>query len=330
MSQSDLATPPVRRAPEAVALFNEAFTSRTHRERRVGERARQRHWPELASLLRHPSAGVASAHPRVPPQVAKRHARCVGCSQSSSISRDRQQSGDPCPIHTPSDSIRAANRQARPQWHRLGGSATAKESQSPVLAGRTGCHSQSSQSRGAMVSRDWRRNGVQSSRHRRLNAYCFGGGLRAPRATPKGGLQALGGLNILTGKSKTGKSALLDIVEFCLGRDTVTIPTGVISDKVAWYATLLQFGERRVLILRPNPESATTNRAVVTIGDSTLVVPVTSDGLEVNADTEVVKDVLTEHLRIDRFTVEPEQGSLRNPFEVSSKQAHFLQLPEPE
>lgn len=133
-----------------------------------------------------------------------------------------------------------------------------------------------------------------------------------------------GGLNILTGKSKTGKSALLDIVEFCLGRDTVTIPTGVISDKVAWYATLLEFGERRVLILRPNPESATTNRAVVAIGDSTLILPATSNGLEVNADTDVVKDVLTEHLHIDRFTVEPEQGSLRNPFEVSSKQAIFF------
>ncbi|WP_269303663.1 DUF3732 domain-containing protein [Aeromicrobium sp. HA] len=132
------------------------------------------------------------------------------------------------------------------------------------------------------------------------------------------------GLNILTGKSKTGKSALLDIVEFCLGRDTVTIPTGVISDKAAWYTTLLQFEDKRVLILRPNPESASTNRAVVMLGDHTLVAPATSKGLEVNADTDVVKDVLTEHLRIDRFTVEPEHGSLRIPFEVSSKQAIFF------
>ena len=63
---------------------------------------------------------------------------------------------------------------------------------------------------------------------------------------------------------------------------------------------------------------------MVTIGDRGLTAPQTSDGLEVNADTDVVKDVLTEHLRIDRFTVEPEQGTLRNPFEVSSKQAIFF------
>lgn len=133
-----------------------------------------------------------------------------------------------------------------------------------------------------------------------------------------------GRLNILTGKSKTGKSALLDIVEFCLGRDTVTIPTGVISDKAAWYSTLVELGETRILICRPNPESASTNRAMIKIGDGHLAAPPTSDDFEVNADTDVVKELLTEHLQIDRFAVEPDRGSLRNPFEVSSKQAIFF------
>ncbi|MBW3638662.1 MAG: DUF3732 domain-containing protein [Actinobacteria bacterium] len=133
-----------------------------------------------------------------------------------------------------------------------------------------------------------------------------------------------GKLNILTGKSKTGKSALLDIVEFCLGRDTVTIPTGVISDKTAWYSTLVAFGEERVLICRPNPETASTNRGMVTIGGRDLFAPPDSSGLEVNADTDVVKDILTERLGIDRFTVDADQGSLRDSFAVSSKQAIFF------
>lgn len=37
-----------------------------------------------------------------------------------------------------------------------------------------------------------------------------------------------GELNVVTGWSRTGKSALLDIVEFCLGRDTLTMPLGPI------------------------------------------------------------------------------------------------------
>lgn len=131
-----------------------------------------------------------------------------------------------------------------------------------------------------------------------------------------------GALNILTGKSKTGKSAILDIAEYCLGRDTVTIPTGVISDNASWYYALVQFASGRVLICRPNPESATTSRAMVRTGGADLVAPPFEE-LEVNADTDVVRDTLTERLGVESFTVEAEPGSLRASFDVSVRQALF-------
>lgn len=129
-----------------------------------------------------------------------------------------------------------------------------------------------------------------------------------------------GALNILTGKSKTGKSAILDIAEYCLGRDTVTIPTGVISDNASWYYALVQFASGRVLICRPNPESASTSRAMVRTGGLDLAAPA-FDELEVNADTDVVRDTLTERLGVETFTVESEPGSLRASFDVSVRQA---------
>lgn len=132
----------------------------------------------------------------------------------------------------------------------------------------------------------------------------------------------LGALNILTGKSKTGKSAILDIVEYCLGRNTVTIPTGVISDHASWYYVIVQFADERVLICRPNPEGASTYRAMIRTGGLDLAAP-TFDELEVNADTEVVKDTLTERLGIDSFTIDSEGGSLRQSFDVSVRQALF-------
>lgn len=132
----------------------------------------------------------------------------------------------------------------------------------------------------------------------------------------------LGGLNILTGKSKTGKSALLDIAEFCLGRNTVTIPVGVISGNVSWYYLLVQLNDERVLICRPNPETASTNRAMVRVGDLHLAPPEAGD-LEINADTDVLRDTLSERLGIERYTVEPESGSLRSAFDVSIRQALF-------
>jgi len=132
----------------------------------------------------------------------------------------------------------------------------------------------------------------------------------------------MGALNILTGKSKTGKSAILDIAEYCLGRDTVTIPTGVISDNASWYYLLVQFAGGRVLICRPNPESASTSRAMVRTGGMDLAAP-NFDELEVNADTDVVRDTLTERLGVETFRVEAEPGSLRSSFDVTVRQALF-------
>lgn len=132
-----------------------------------------------------------------------------------------------------------------------------------------------------------------------------------------------GVLNILTGKSKTGKSAVLDIAEYCLGRDTVTIPTGVISDSASWYYILVEFEQGRVLIGRPNPETASTNRAMLQAGGFALEAPL-FDELQVNADTTVIREVLSERLGIEAFTVAQDPGSLRASFDVSVRQALFF------
>ncbi|HHS9796923.1 TPA: hypothetical protein ACTW4K_005259, partial [Klebsiella quasipneumoniae subsp. similipneumoniae] len=39
------------------------------------------------------------------------------------------------------------------------------------------------------------------------------------------------GLNVITGRSSTGKSALSEIIEYCMGRSTFNVPEGIIRDK---------------------------------------------------------------------------------------------------
>src|ERR1700682_5968197 len=63
-----------------------------------------------------------------------------------------------------------------------------------------------------------------------------------------------GALNIITGGSKTGKSAIQQIVEYCLGNGTCDIPAGVIWNSVSWYALLLQFQDSRVFVARKHPD----------------------------------------------------------------------------
>ena len=47
------------------------------------------------------------------------------------------------------------------------------------------------------------------------------------------------GLNIVTGRSSTGKSALIEIFDYCMGADVETIPVGVITERAKVYFMLI-------------------------------------------------------------------------------------------
>jgi hypothetical protein len=61
------------------------------------------------------------------------------------------------------------------------------------------------------------------------------------------------GLNIITGKSKTGKSAIIDIVDYCLGRGSFNVAEGAIRKKIAWFGLHIANGSDDVFIARDNP-----------------------------------------------------------------------------
>jgi archaellum component FlaC len=58
------------------------------------------------------------------------------------------------------------------------------------------------------------------------------------------------GLNIITGKSSMGKSAIIEIFDFCFGNSDDTIPKGVITDRSKIYFTFLQFEKEQLLLAR--------------------------------------------------------------------------------
>ena len=59
------------------------------------------------------------------------------------------------------------------------------------------------------------------------------------------------GLNIITGDSKTGKSALLEIVDYCLFSSRSTIPVGKITDFTELYCIILKTRKKYLIIARP-------------------------------------------------------------------------------
>jgi Protein of unknown function (DUF3732) len=78
----------------------------------------------------------------------------------------------------------------------------------------------------------------------------------------------LGAVNIITGESKTGKSSIINILDFCLGRRDFTMFEGVNRDVVAWYAVLLQVGATQVFIAKspPTGHSVQQSQGYISIG----------------------------------------------------------------
>lgn len=64
------------------------------------------------------------------------------------------------------------------------------------------------------------------------------------------------GLNVITGKSSTGKSALIEIFDYCFGSGENTIPKGVITNSAAIYYVALAVNEQNMVIAR-DPDVAT-------------------------------------------------------------------------
>lgn len=76
--------------------------------------------------------------------------------------------------------------------------------------------------------------------------YSFNGEIRSIDFEP-------GKLNIITGASKTGKSSLIDIIDYCFGNDECNIADGVIPSNVDWVGVRLQIAEGQLFIARKMP-----------------------------------------------------------------------------
>ncbi|MFJ1709378.1 DUF3732 domain-containing protein [Kitasatospora sp. NPDC088346] len=126
--------------------------------------------------------------------------------------------------------------------------------------------------------------------------------------------------------SQTGKSALLDIVDFCLGRDEVTLPVGPITATVSWYAVIFQLADTRALVARPAPRGAarSVTNGMLEIG-ADLEAPELAD-LRINADSTQIRQQLGRRIGIGDPLAQAAPGSLASPLSANLGHAALLCL----
>jgi len=127
------------------------------------------------------------------------------------------------------------------------------------------------------------------------------------------------GLNVITGRSSTGKSALSEIIEYCMGRSSFNVPEGVIRDKVAWFAVIYQFENGQVLVAKPTPPGggSTCSTAMLRRGIQ-LQAPEFKD-LTVNTDDDAIVELLSRLLGIPENRTDVALEHSRNSFDANVK-----------
>lgn len=131
------------------------------------------------------------------------------------------------------------------------------------------------------------------------------------------------GLNIITGRSSTGKSALSDIIEYCMGQSAFNVPEGVIRDKVAWFAVIYQFNNEQVLVAKPTPAVNRASCSKVMLRRGVHLNAPEFKELATNADDESVIDLLSRLLGIPENRTEVPLGQSRNSYAASVKHTFY-------
>ena len=131
-----------------------------------------------------------------------------------------------------------------------------------------------------------------------------------------------GEMNIITGDSKTGKSALISIVDYCLGSSKCAVPEGVIRNNVAWYGIRLTDGTSQHFVARrsPAPWRDTTSDAFYAVAGE-VELPKFWE-LHATTNIDAIVERLTNVIGIGLNVHEPPEGQTRDP--LSAKLRHAL------
>lgn len=124
-------------------------------------------------------------------------------------------------------------------------------------------------------------------------------------------------VNVLSGDSRTGKSAVVAIIDYCLGSHDCSVPGGKVRENASWFGIVVSTAEGRLLLARRNPDGEhkeTGDFFVKPLGQGE---PVPKTVEEKNSDTDAVVENLTrmaglEPIRRDDYGYENARISFRD------------------
>ena len=151
---------------------------------------------------------------------------------------------------------------------------------------------------------------------RSVSVYSTSGECRTVKFRPSG-------LNILTGRAKTGKSSIIDILDYCFGRSECYVAEGVIRQHVSWFGVEIENRNDVLFIGRRNPDPGKRTNPDIHVRRGH------HDGLPAHADLhkntteEALIRLLTRFTGIAENENRPLTGT-RGPLQATVRHALFL------
>lgn len=110
-----------------------------------------------------------------------------------------------------------------------------------------------------------------------------------------------GMLNVITGSSRSGKSAIIPIIDYCLASSDCSIPIDTIRDYASWYGVVFQTDTEQILICRKVPSGNKVSDEFHLSRGQIISLPNVIN--EVNENAEGVKHILNAISSVPYFSL---------------------------
>ncbi|MGY4394757.1 DUF3732 domain-containing protein [Streptomyces sp. TE12347] len=118
-----------------------------------------------------------------------------------------------------------------------------------------------------------------------------------------------GALNIITGDSRRGKSALLTIIDYCLASSDYPVKAGKVRDYVGTYAITLTKPGQQLFVARRAPEGkAAVSSVLCILTQAPGTPPPNADEIQFTTPQDTAKDILSSFCGIDSTVRVPAVG----------------------
>lgn len=119
------------------------------------------------------------------------------------------------------------------------------------------------------------------------------------------------GISVITGGSQRGKSALIPIIDYCMGSDKCSIPVGEIRNTTAWFGVILLVPGCQILLGRRNPEEQSSTDDMFMVQEQDVQIPATAP--DRNCSVPAVVSRLNELAGMPSLSVGDDESTMGRP-----------------